>query len=183
MARRVWTTGIRRAGIAAAIAIAIAGTGLAMAVTADRAATPLASGTQAQNPAKDLWVVAEGLLAEPVRLSTLSETTSVGGHWFDHYTVPVVVAGEAGTMTIARSFGASDETDISALLAGFRPTLHEVTVGFRPDGGEQSWFWARYTPDGALLNTTDGRVASSAFHATADGQCIAQAWIGQTPTS
>ena len=173
MAKRSWTLSL----IASAAAIAIAATATVMAVTADKAVGNVRDRHETET-AKQIWTVAEPLIATPARVLSLEESAPAGGHWYDHFSVSTTVDGQAGELMIGRDFGPSEDLDFDTLLATVQPTVQSVTVGFKPATAEAQWHWLRFSPDGQVLRTQDGRPFAASFAGIADGQCIAQAWMG-----
>lgn len=141
--------------VAALVATAVATVGIAMAISADRAAPTRAptdvNAIAQEDPASALWTAARQLTAAPVREDSLRETAAVGGQWVDSASASASVAGREGTVRVARYYGASEDADAAALLAAPEPPVEWIAIGFKPADSAGSWHWIRYRPDGSAL--------------------------------
>lgn len=174
MAKAPWKTSL----IASVAAVAIAATGVGMALTADKAASVPSTAFEDRVSVDAMWTVAEAFVSTPVRFAALKESAPSNGHWQDYLAVSAVVEGKPGELVIGRDFGPSEEADIADLMAIARPAIESVTVGFKASGESEQWLWARYDAEGTLLRNAVGQPVTSRFAAVADPQCIAQAWTG-----
>jgi len=168
--------GIIRQGLSPALAVGVIFASLLTAMTTKSDFTPTEATFDAISDTAEigaLWQAAQDNVALPVTTEFLHETGDItGGAWVETRAEPTVVGKVYGKLVVTKDFGPSDEADANDILA--RPNEHivAVSVGFKPfAGGSDSWFWARFSPDGRLLDTTGEMPSADQLAAIATAHC------------
>ena len=151
--------GILRQGLSPALAVGIIAASIVTAVTTKSDFVPaenLFSNHQGTTDTRALWQAASASVAAPVTEAYLNETGDItGGAWVETTAAVSTVGRVYGKLVVTREFGPSDESDARDIIE--RPGDHivAVSIGFKPFVGENDhWFWARFSPDGRLIDTT-----------------------------
>ena len=133
----------------------------------------LASQASNDTTAASLWNAGMAKVESPVRLADLTETgDTTGSTWIETRNTPAVVGRTFGKLVVTREFGPSDEADAVNIVGRPQDHLVAITMGFRPFAGDtKKWFWARFAPDGSLLDTTGEMPSIVYLAALADAHC------------
>lgn len=150
---------ILRQGLTPALATGIIVASIITAVTTKSQIAPASKALSASSSTEhhQLWDAAGAApLALPVSEQFLHETGDItGGAWAETRAEPAVVGQVYGKLIVTREFGPSDEADADDILLDPANHLVAVSIGFKPFAGQaKDWFWARFTPNGELIDET-----------------------------
>jgi len=123
----------------------------------------------------ELWKAGKAKADTPVLLANLTETgDTTGGAWVETHLSAATVGQVYGKLVVTREFGPSDEADAAQIASNPDAYLVAITLGFKPfTGDSEDWFWARFAPDGAFLDSTGQMPSATQLAALAEAYCSA----------
>lgn len=170
-----WSGSLRQA-LSPVLAIGIVAASLYTAVTHKPSLSPAVGSTLSSgsvSSAVDLWKAGEVKANSPVHLASLAETGDItGGAWIETRHAVATVGRVDGKLVVTREFGPSDEADAAQIVSMPHTHLVAITMGFKPFvSGSKDWFWARFTPDGKLLDSSGPIPSALQLAALGDADC------------
>ena len=150
---------ILKQGLSPALAIGVIAASIVTAVTTKSQVSPAdaaVAGIAYTGGMHALWTASAAKTGPAVDAAFLHETGDItGGAWVETRAEPAVVGRAYGKLVVTREFGPSDEADADDIIARPGDHLVAVSVGFKSfTGGADDWVWARFSPEGKLLDQT-----------------------------
>ena len=166
--------GIVKQGLMPLIATGVIAASVFSAVTT-KSGLRVAGGMNEHAELHELWRAGAAETALPIDAALLAETgDSVGASWVETRAAPSTVGRVYGKLVVAREFGPSDEADADDIVLRPEKYLVAISIGFRPyTAGADNWIWARFAPNGALLNKTGGLPSPDQLASLANAYCSA----------
>lgn len=167
---------ILRQGLSPALAVGVIAASILTAVTTKSDQAPAEVSMADAHNTQDLhalWTARAGRFASGVDAAHLHEAGDIpGGAWVETRAEPAVVGSTYGKLIVTRDFGPSDEADANDIIARPNDHLVAVSVGFKPfTGAAGEWVWARFSPDGKLIDQKGALPAPEKLAAIAAAYC------------
>ena len=165
-------------GLSPALAVGVIAASIMTAVTTKPDVVPANAAVidaQDNQSLHALWTAGIDKVRASVDDEFLHETGDItGGAWVESRAEPAVIGQTYGKLIVSREFGPSDEADVDDIIARPDDYLVAISVGFRAFTGSSSeWVWARFTPDGKLLDQTGDMPSANQLAAVASTYCHA----------
>ena len=169
---------ILRQGLSPALAVGVIAASIVTAVTTKPDISPAGAALTDAQSSQDphaLWKAGTGKVGSAVEAEFLHETgDTAGSAWVETRAKPAVVGRVYGKLVVTRDFGPSDEADADDIIARPDDHLVAVSVGFKAfTGNTGEWVWARFSPDGVLLNQAGALPSPEKLAALAAAYCTA----------
>lgn len=169
---------VLKQGLSPALAVGVIAASIVTAVTTKPDISPAdaaQSNVQNSQDLHALWTVGTGKVGPGVEADFLHDTGDItGSAWVETRAEPAVVGRVYGKLVVIRDFGPSDEADADDIIARPDDHLVAVSVGFKAfTGNTGEWVWARFSPDGELLNQTGALPSHEKLAAIAAAYCNA----------
>lgn len=165
-------------GLSPALAIGVIAASIMTAVTTKPDGVPASAAAIDAKESQSfhaLWTAGVGKARASVNDEFLHETGDItGGAWVESRAEPAVISQTYGKMIVSREFGPSDEADVDDIIARPDDYLVAISIGFRAfTGSSGEWVWARFSPDGKLLDQTGDMPSANQLAAIASTYCHA----------